>query len=224
MISLGGNGCVCCEPPPGVELPAIEVLASGDLFVLLCLWGFPMDEEVIVELYDPTGEAVASNALVIDAEQLGASVREVEFCSAGLPTGEWLAVAKTPTRRVEQPLQVQVYASEYPSIHTRPAPGASVSRWAGCPQVEYSVGAHLIIVGDNLPPGQDLALGIYEVGGTLVNAMWVTPDGLGHFEAPLEIDSTYDSGYYFAVILLDEESDCTDLFDQSCVKGGFTVK
>jgi hypothetical protein len=183
-----------------------------------------MGEAVSVELYDPTGEAVASNALVIDQEQSGASVREVEFCSAGLPTGEWLAVAKTPTRRVEQPLQVQVYASEYPSIHTRPAPGASVSRWAGCPQVEYSVGAHLIIVGDNLPPGQDLALGIYEVGGTLVNAMWVTPDGLGHFEAPLEIDSTYDSGYYFAVILLDEESDCTDLFDQSCVKGGFTVK
>jgi hypothetical protein len=185
----GGGGWAFCEPPPDSELPAVEI-STVAYESRICLFGFPLDERITVDLHAPNGDVYSAVFWVVgevDSVTLvraylsntdeppeasaapgevyegvdGATVIQAYLSwPIGLPIGDWHAVVSSTS--------AQAFAS-FTSVLEPYSDGPRIHTW---PDIDihpfenrycdsYSVGERVAILGTNLGPNEDLVLAIY---------------------------------------------------------------
>jgi hypothetical protein len=220
-FALEGAGLSPCKdelPPPGVELPRIEAghrhSRSGDMGGL-CLFGFPVGEEVTVHLYAPNGNHVGSETYTVwhEVDSIGVVAIDL-WLPAGLPTGQWYAVAESTSTRAEGPFEVEPYVG--PALDA--TPNTDISPLVSNFLSSYSAGDTVVVWGTNFEPNAQVPLGVYyctrfweleppatpevkwaDTQGILVHSEMVTTDSGGNFSTLIRIESSTPTGDYVAV-------------------------
>jgi hypothetical protein len=222
IAGFGGGEprCDVIPTPPKPDLPAIRgadrLLDRG----ALCLFGFPVDEEISIDLYAPTGDYISSHAFAVDDldpwdlwETDGVSViRVFLWWPAGMPTGEWYAAARSVSTYVEGPFAVE--ARDGPAISTVPDLDLNPFENRGCDS--YSADEEVTILGVNFQANKDLPLGIYyetqeESDGlsivALVRGKIVTTDTQGNFSTSFRVGASDPNGTYYVIAVINPDSD-----------------
>jgi hypothetical protein len=210
FISFEGGG----GPPPCIQRPAGPLpQAEVDLFDSppgsICLWGFPTGSVVSVELYNPSGQFVATQEATVQDERDGVGIVDFPLTFAGQPTGEWTLLANASGMSLKASFRVG--EPRLPRILILP-PGSDVLSGIGsvAPNTYY-VGDEVVIFGAGFPPARRLPLGIYyeqtgiAVPAKLVYAEEVQTDAQGRFEVhtPVEALALQGDGAYYATVPLD---------------------
>jgi hypothetical protein len=241
----GGGGQAGCLGCPG-EGSSPEI-SWGDLDCI-CLRGFPLDEEITVELHSPNGQLFSGTFQVEEGKGEAALLRlqpplvnpsvEAGFVgkeydgvpaiwiklwgSASLPTGRWSAVARSKNAVAKAALDLDELGWE--QISVVPLEGANpfegergLAHRSFCCSADYynvySPGERIGIVGVDLPPGQDLPLGIYHSQpdsadqAALVHSQMVRTDNRGTARTFLDVDRSYAPGCYTVMVETDPELD-----------------
>ena len=218
----GGTACFAFASDVSSSLPAIvgidaEYAAAHGVGVGtdvgdLCLFGFPSDEEITVNVSLPNGDRFSrilgpphddEDGVFSFGEIEGVSLTSVDLWQpAGLPQGTWTAEASSATAYAEHSFNVR-YKS--PMISAIPA-GVEVNPLEIYDYHSYSylAGEVIDIRGAAFPPNRDLPLGIYycEVeycyesnwAGSLVHSTMVTTDGQGDFSVAVQIEPSDPPG------------------------------
>jgi hypothetical protein len=219
----GGSVPVCLVelyPLSGIEkLPAVKGTGRSLDEGALCVLGFPLDEEITVDLYGPDDNPVSSKEFPVPTvdgwyagEEGGVTFREITLgWPAGLPTGQWYAVVESANAHAEGPFTVEPH--DGPAVSTVPDPDLN-------PFESYSCGSYLpdeqvYVLGTSFEPNADLPLGIYletqetkpdddgSLGwvSVLVDSKMVTSDGRGDFSTSILVKSSYSAGLYYVVVV-----------------------
>lgn len=205
----GGDGAFCNAAPEGVEFPTMSGRATGYGEGWLCLWGFEPEEEVLVELHDPSRGMVASRSFVADLESDGVGGLQVTLWLVEQPPGEWFVLVESASAQMEQVFVVD--PPQYPRLSVVPASGADPfgDGWLHCGNNSYPAGAQAVLVGTQFPPGSDFPVGIYhrhsddwEAPFELVWGEWVAADNDGRWRLPFEVGADWPPGQSFAVVSL----------------------
>jgi hypothetical protein len=142
--------------------------------------------------------------------------------SASLPTGNWRAFARSESAVVMAELDLESLGWEQisvvPLVGADPLEGErGLAHRPFCCSADYyniySPGEQVGIVGVDLPPGQDLPLGIYyrpldsTDAAALVYSQMVTADHRGTVRTSLKVDRSYAPGCYTVMVETDPELD-----------------
>ncbi len=185
----GGGGWAPCEPHPDTASPAVEISTSG-YESRFCLFGFPLDERLTVDLHAPNGDVYSADFWVVGEPDSVTLVRAylsntdeppkaspargyvyqpvdgvtvVETYSSwpiGLPTGDWHAVVSSASAQAE---------TSFTNVGDHCSDCPRINTW---PDFEinpfenhhcdsYSVGDRVTILGTKFEPNATLPLAIY---------------------------------------------------------------
>ena len=161
---------VCGDPTPGVT-PQITISERVKDAYEMCVYGFPVGEQITVELYAPDGHLVASKALQVQ----GDVVRIPLWMPVGVPIGTWSAVAQSATNMTEKSIAISPFV--VPAINTTPL--GEINPFENHKCDIYSPGENVMIHGTNFGAYQNLPVGFY---------LWtpdVPLDNLGRYILPL---------------------------------------
>jgi len=223
----GGGGWDSCLMPPPPDLPAImeEPYPPIGEEGTLCLFGFPLGEEITVELHTPDGEYVGHDVFQEEGWEVdGVPVSMVDlWWPAGLPAGEWHIVAQSPSAHAEGTFEI-VYRDQL--ISTVPEGGINPFENHTCDS--YRAGERVFINGARFDPNAAVPLAIYhetqkvnEKGftiGELVYSQMVTADSRGYFQTVIGIESSDPSGYYRIVVARDPAAESYSSIEGACFR------
>ena len=206
----GGDGAFCNAAPDGVEFPSMDghAIAYGEGWI--CLWGFAPGEEIVIELYDPSGQLVAFRESLVDLESDGVGGIQVTLWLAEQPPGEWFVVAASPSAYLERVFEV--LPPEYPRLSVVPPSGADPlgDQWLFCQENRYGARGQATVVGAWFPPGLEVPVGIYhrlsEDWDSPFELVWgehVVADEEGRWRLPVVLGPEFASGEYYVVAILD---------------------
>jgi len=209
----GGGTWLECSPDAPELLPAVQADLSCYDCGVVCLWGFPPDRAVHVELYDPVGKLVAAHGVTVDQEWAGVGLVHMPLSFAGRPTGDWVIVAYSAGTRFRAPLHVG--EPEHPAISIHPL-GADpyIAAEYMFHQWGYALGDQIAVFGVGFPPARTLPLGIYRYYASdlykgdlysLVYSQEVRTDDQGRFEVRQAVQALamQGGGRYLALVPLD---------------------
>lgn len=205
------------------ELKGVRVspffLATAYDKIHVCIYGFPEDEMVTVELYTPEGDLCTSQDVrVSDYYYLTVGdITGVDFtmdwprCSHA---GQWSLVVKSASVSVTEPIEITWYQL------------AKFSVFDSCAPSDH----YISVEGVGYPPGESRFLGVYSAcsdpgegpGGNIVckllKVYMISIDDSGRFQISLSSDLSYLGAQYIVVpVMADNPPDFggTDGFGQS---------
>lgn len=149
-----------CRPPAPAELPAVEIDLTADDCYVLCLWGFPFDQVVHVELYDPSGQFVAGHEETRERGQPDVGLKVIQLSLGGLPAGDWVLAADSAGTSVRTPLHIA--EPEHPVMSIALVGTGPFTTLDRCGAGRYARGDQIAIFGSGFPPSRTLPLAIYE--------------------------------------------------------------
>lgn len=226
----GGGGGPNCEdiiPARADVLPVLRAYQSRDHrnAALFCLFGFPTEEHIQIEVYSPQGELAGNERFDPSEQSLNLSQEHGSLVTfsfdiwfpAGTQRGEWKILARI--NDVEVGTTFVVTAPDWPRVDTRPSPNVDMFSIDDC--AEYEIGDQVYISGEGLESEATLPLGIYRIAARevrlasgvyiipaqLTAARYVQTDQLGDFETGYQIRPRDDAGYYYVSIILDPSVD-----------------
>jgi LysM repeat protein len=213
---------ICSDPDN--EGNFLQVTISGRMQddYEMCVYGFPMNEDITVELYAPDGHFVGSQSFPVDEERVvvGGGITKTWtvarfdlWMPVGLPVGDWSAIARLANVEVQSPFSIGRFAE--PAINTMPE--GEINPFVPHKCASYQPGQQVIVHGTNFaPPNQNFPLGIYRLTERvddlgrfilqLADGQIVATDSQGDFSAaiPIEADS---AGDYLAILATDPDVD-----------------
>lgn len=226
----GGGGWAFCEPPPDTDSPAVEISTLG-YESRICLFGFPLDERITVDLHAPNGDVYSADFWVVaevdsltlvraylsntdeppEASAAPGDVYEgvggVTVIQAylswpiGLPIGDWHALVHSASAQA-----VTSFTSVVESYSDRPRihtwPDSDIHPFENHYCDSYSAGERVAILGTNLEANEDLVLAIYHAEEDPSRFVWGAPAFLVYSE----MVTTDDRGN-FRTSLRDESTD-----------------
>ena len=200
----------CSSPPKEEQLPAITGKVFNGHRGHLCLWGFPLNETVHLELIDPEGTFWGPEAISIEEPHGAISVTEVLIWPAGFPRGQWLINVEFSQGPLTHTLGV--YPSYLPIVDVVPEGDNYLflgERWRFRHRNTYRSGQVFQVIGAKLPPDRTLRVGLFyresEEGEellTLVRQGLIETDQTGGIHYQMEVDSSDQPGLYCVVIPL----------------------
>jgi LysM repeat protein len=205
-----GGSCdaFCLGPPPTTQLPAITWNEGREYECgQLCLYGFPFDEEIVVELFAPSGELAGSgvfqvkpksdedrfNVVHISRGRQGTSahasmldgVTQIGiriWLPVGVPIGQWHAAANSASGdQAEGPVEIQGFSD--PRISTMP--DTYINPFEDYVRGAYLPGERVRVRGINFEPHTRLPVGTYYLTGIVPTQV----AGLPGFEMAILRDS-----------------------------------
>jgi hypothetical protein len=194
------------------ELPAVQVrLSSGGCHVL-CVWGFPFDEPVHVELYDPAGQFVAAHDETLEQGEPDQSLKVVPIWLGGRSAGDWAVVVNSGGVIATRPFHLPEPDDPTMSIALQ-GTGPFATEKAACATNTFARSDRISIFGAGFPAVRTLPLGIYEFRESrvtqwvygLVHGQTVQTDDRGRFrvDQPLQALVPEGDGSYLATVVLD---------------------
>jgi hypothetical protein len=195
------------------ELPAVQVGDSTGNCYELKLWGFPFDEVVHVELYDPSGQLVAAHEETRERGRPDRGLKIIQISLGERPAGDWVVVVDSAGVSARKQLHVAEPGHPVMSIALEGA-GPSFTTPNGCKRSAYARGDQVTLFGTGFPPARTLPLGIYEsrqdshghwLPYRLVYRQAVRTDDHGRFEVHQAVRALVPEGdlAYFATVALD---------------------
>ena len=165
-------------------VPTIVTKNRSDDSVGLCLFGYQIGEEIMVELLDPEGGFRGSGRFVADVDDEGLLyTRQIEppveqpwvgwadegddsgipfhsfnlWMPLSLPHGDWTVIASSPQGTAEA--YFQLASPNSPTLHTLPSPDPNPfeDNWCGT----FDKSDTVFIFSDGWPPGIELPVAIY---------------------------------------------------------------
>jgi hypothetical protein len=213
----GGPPSVCGTPEDGSPLPALTISDWLPESLEICVYGFPLGEEVTVELYAPAGKHVGSESQDVKAELEGRTIFTVDlWWPVGMVAGPWRVVARSASDSVESTFEIGRPVD--PASSTMPEGDINPFETHYCN--EYTAGEAVVIRGANLEPNGQLRLGIYWFTGnsddrglsilSLVREETVTTDAHGDFSTTVFVGASDPSGVYSVVPVTDPGAEWYD--------------
>jgi hypothetical protein len=248
LFFSGGGGCrgLCglgCILESGANLPTIQTgrrfhshLVGSDEG-LLCLFGFPLGEEVLVELYASDGSFVSSEVVRVEVNEVyrldGSEIKNIEgittveigqWWPAGLVTGQWYVVARSAGMEIDGVLNVPPHVE--PAVSSMPDFNIDPFESHHCDS--YSAGREVVILGTGFEPNKNLPLGIYYTDSSgytkdpivQVYSDIVTTNSQGDWLTSVKVTPSDPPGLYYAVIVTNPNA---DIIEQAGPQGCFKV-
>lgn len=187
----------CMEAPEKVDLPAATWEAFLDVGHV-CLWGFPENEDIRYEIYDPEGTRAAEGTIQAATFFEGPAVADVMIQLEGQPSGDWTVYATSPSAQLE--VKVWAEKSSWPKLEAVASHDITA----------LTAGDKVTLRGSGMPPEAAVPFGIYFVEedpakGThyqLVYDAALQVDEAGEFTEVLEVEDSDPPGAYCAVVPL----------------------
>jgi hypothetical protein len=228
FVSFGGDGDldICgdfyAQGLVGDDLPTIIGLYQFADTAILCLFGFPADTTLTLELITPEGEPAGLETVEVIREVSGVPFASVGVgWPAGLPQGEWTAVASADDFNFNGPFQMQ--ATNPRISRQRESIGDLFKDYGKASDYNQTISENLDVVGIDYPSNVNLPLGLYRFTGLrdeflqeqaeLVHVENVLTDETGRFTVRLPLpeerfppgrycllatnDPDLPSGYYY---------------------------
>jgi LysM repeat protein len=213
----GGDAPDCGTPEPGTPLPAVTISDRLLEFYRACAHGFPLGEEVTVELYAPAGHLVSSRVYEVDTVIEGQTIIILDlWFPVGLEYGAWRVVGRSATDVAEETLEIP--RPTEPAASTMPEGDIDPFEFLICS--EYSAGEAVVIRGASFEPNGVVRLGIYWFTGTtddqdrpilsLVQETSANTDAWGDFATTVFVGASDPSGSYAVVPVTDPGADWYD--------------
>jgi hypothetical protein len=213
----GGDAPDCGTPEPETSLPAVTISDRLVEFGRICVYGFPLGEEVEVELYAPAGHLVGSGVYDVETEIGGRTDIIVDlWWPVGLETGTWRVVARSATDAAENTFEINRPAE--PETSTTPPGDVNPFEWHFCDA--YTAGEAVVIRGASFEPNGVVRLGFYWPTKTLndegqdiwslVRETTATTDAWGDFSTTVFVGASDPSGTYLVVPVTDPDVDWYD--------------
>jgi LysM repeat protein len=224
FFGAGGADChlPCGTPEPGTPLPAITISDRLDEwgricdFGTVCVYSFPLDEEVTVELYAPVGHLVGSRSYDPAPDSDSGTFISVDLLwPVGLETGTWRVVARSANDLVESTFEID--RPTKPEITIMPPRNIhpfDMHSWRN----EYAAEEPMEIRGSGFEPNGVVRLGIYWYTGdldesenfqvlSLIREQKANTDAWGDFSTTVFVEASDPSGYYAVVRVTDPDLD-----------------
>jgi LysM repeat protein len=213
FFDLGGEPVVCNRPDPGGDPQQITYAREQDEYTL-CVYGFPMDEEITVELTAPDGLIVAPRAFSVEEDPIGTTIAKIDlWIPVGLATGNWLATVRSPSGVVSDSIDSRF---TQPAINTMPEGNIDPFESQKCDT--YQPGEQVVARGTNYELSQNFPLAIYHLdpdaplqngGYFLTLARWQIEetDNQGNFSTTILIEASDLAGYYLVVLATGPDAD-----------------
>lgn len=244
-----GAGGDDCGPAPA-QLPSVMLeyrfLASDADNRVICLWGFPLDEQITVSFYAPNGDLLVSGDFIVYKHLVfqihPGSVRELvgsgDLWSGGSVLGidtawpatlprEGRVTAVSASAHAESPFDLGLRGDK-PRVRVLPTSWEN----GGDPFIldgrfTFSPGDEAAILGTGFEPNNRFPLGIYWGGGSqgpageLILSKVISTDDQGNFHMRIQIDPVYPEAiYYVVVVSAPPDSDCfrpIDVYLEACI-------
>jgi LysM repeat protein len=218
---------VCANPTPGVSQQITISERLKDKYEL-CVYGFPVGEDVTVNLYAPDNHWVAGKNFRIPAvANPQKKIRIQLWMPVGAPTGSWSATAQpvsnqtattqpTSTPPVKQSFSISQFTE--PAINTMPKGEINpfeIEKECGL----YSEGEEVVIRGTNIVHNGTLPIGIYKQippdSSGKYRLISVQPAVLsqGSFSISVTIQPSDASGLYWVIPVTNVSQEAYDPFD-----------
>jgi hypothetical protein len=257
FIGCGGGSNPCwdwlSEQQP--ELPAVGLahsMVGSDDDMVICLLGFPFDEQITVSFYAPDGDLLVSGDFITDRgtafqihpgdvwEEVGwaetSDDAHVDIISIRVA---WLAIL--PAEGYIRAISASAYAEGSFDVGL-PRVSVLPTSWENSADIFGSTGRfplwtgdEAVIAGAGFEPEKSVPLGVYlerstyypEESGRLLLSEIVTTDDEGNFYMLIQIEPSDPAGYYcvLVVITAPEGEHCFhgDVFDgMNCYAGPIT--
>lgn len=238
FFSTGGfiyYGCDKLIPPEAAQGPVVmglerlEVSFMGGDMGALCLFGFPLQGRLVLELASPDGQTMAARYNIVEstfspglmqlnqlkpfqAEGLGVGgvkdgisyIQVPLYWPVGLRTGKWRAHAKIGDTVAEASFRIPRFSDPHISIVSEQ--DISPFNPAGC--AVFSQGQSIRVNGSTFPKDQAVPVGFYwrdpdTKAFKLLATQAVQAGGGGAFQALFTIDSSMPLGSYDLVAVTD---------------------
>lgn len=210
----GGNIVpICATPVSGGSLQITSSERIRDMYEL-CIFGFPMNEQVSVELYAPDNHLVASKSFTVSVPYNDSTIIRVPlWMPVGMPLGTWSASARSAQTRIEgQTFLISPFGG--PAINTEPVGDINPFEKHKCDT--YPLNSNLIIRGTNFGSIQTVPIGLYlwtpniqkdESGNFTLPLVGVQLASVsnGEFSIPIGIGSSDSAGTYWVIPVTDLE-------------------
>ena len=223
FFSTGGfvyYGCDKLIPPEAAQgpvimgLPRLEVSFMGGDLGGLCLFGFPLQGRLALDLTSPNGQTMSARYNIVDsrinigfvqldqlkpfqAEGLGIGgvkdgvsyIQVPLYWPAGLRTGKWQAHAKIGDTTADASFRIPRFSEPHISI----VPEGDISPFtpAGC--AVFNQGQNIRVRGASFPDGAVVPLGVY----------WKDPDSKGFKLLATHGIQAGDGGAFMVVFTID---------------------
>ncbi len=227
------SDCAVLDVPSAI--PAISALSAEGAIVTLCLWGFPLDQGVALQLYYPNGDLAAATSMWVEddtvltqnwfgeaaalgrAETLnsGLTVWSVELWTpAGVTTGTWAALGRAGDLHAEGSFDVPA-PSASPAVFAVPEDiinylGGDAQPQDGQHCEIFHADQTATVYGGPFAPGQSYPLGIYSQSDsgseTLVFSFMVETDATGWFTTGVTFTADDPPGLYHAILVTDGDA------------------
>jgi LysM repeat protein len=204
----GPNDLEPCPPPASGEITLSPRVRDT---YELCVYGFPLNEQITLKLMAPDGHFVDSKEFQV-LEKLGdiTIVRIPLWMPVGVPIGSWTAKAQLVNNEnvsVTRPFNIERIIK--PAINTMPEGEISPLKpeTQKCGHYSYSPTSRIVIRGANYTPNAQLPLAFYlfpqNTGKLQLNsAEFIETDGQGDFSTVINIDET-DIGHHLVILAVD---------------------
>ncbi len=188
----------------------------------MCLYGFPTNDNLLLDLFDPDDQLVSSGNFRFafkqgilqvfylgnsgDVNVVGSAFEEDDvsiihigmWWPSSLSGGGWRIVAQSGNMTLESIMEI----SQVTGIFTmKPDTLIDPFEWHHCDT--YLPDRYMVIIGSGYTGNKDLPIGIYFESRfdlyTLIDSLMVTADNRGNFTGQVQIKSSYPSGNYKVV-------------------------
>jgi LysM repeat protein len=224
-----------------IETPQCPVLAPGispqimisqrlkDMYAL-CIYGFPKEEEITVEMFAPDSHRVATKKFPSSGQINGYTLLKIPlWVPVGAPTGSWSATAESASVPKIENNSLPISPIAETAINAVPVGEVNpfdVEKNCDIDQGHgvYSPGQDLVIRGTNFGADANLAVGIYlltwdfpQDSSGHYTLSWISTQqtviNQGNFSIPIRIQPTDSAGIYWVFPVLDLNQDVYKSFD-----------
>ena len=244
---FGGGGPSCAFGPTQGNRPEVQILTHGfptpAQDTILCLFNFPLDAEVNIEMFDPSGHSAGHGKY-----RVGSQLFEGEYASGQefslleipisfpltLPAGAWRVQASSNGAQAEGTFFIGVYepvsSESQPGTpivtHSPLLPATDYTPLNPRLRAPYQAGDTLRVQGAHFEPMTQFRAGLYQGWDrlSLVTSFVVTTDQQGSFTHDLRLGMDLPSGEYSIIPfpIVEEESVSEDYFARFYVQNGPT--
>jgi LysM repeat protein len=203
--------CAARAPEDSLQITISDRLR--DMFQL-CVYGFPIEENITVDLYAPDNHWVASNTFTVTLPYINSTVVRIPlWMPVGMPSGTWSASVRSASAEINnQPFLI----SPFPLAAMNVEPSDKIDPFVKRKCDHYARGSQVILHGTNLGSIQNIPIGQYlwtpglpddGHGNTILPLTGVksAPVSGGEFSLPITIELTATTGTYWVIPVIDLE-------------------